>query len=68
MKRKIKFEITVGSKWVDGFTWPQGGAFQFRIIEFETDKPENSMRDAEDALRKAMGVESYHIWYWDWMD
>lgn len=72
MKRKIEFNITVGSvlpeKEYEGqILLPLGGTWVFQTIEFETDniKP---MDDALVALKEEMKNESYHIWYWTWLN
>jgi hypothetical protein len=76
MKRKIEFEITIGSYWepssmlpehLADIKFPQGGTHTNITIELETDN-KNPMKDAEDALAKSMKDQSYHIWYWTWLD
>ena len=75
MKRKISFEVTVGSvlperecpvEHMRDVRLPVGGDLQSVELEFETDGA-NPMKDAEDALRDKMNGQSYHIWYWDWL-
>jgi len=67
MKREITFQITVGSKWVEDSKTPVGGTVEFKKIEFETDN-EKPFDDAMDELRKQMGNEIFHVWYWSWHD
>lgn len=77
MKRKIKFQITVGSHFPRGDDYvpknmqevelPVGGEEKIIEIEFETDNA-NPMKDAEEALKVKMGDKQYHIWYWWWLD
>lgn len=77
MKRKIKFDVTIGS--VDGYIddlgfahLPSGGDSVFIDLEFEWDKEESVMLRAEQALKVYMDLyhphETYHIWYWWWLD
>ena len=75
IKRKIRFEITVNSYWPSRIdnrpslpVLREDGYIQYRIIEFETDTLENSMLNAEKALKEEMGSTLYHIWYWTWLD
>lgn len=66
MKRTIQFYITVGSAWAGEMT-PIGGEPKTVIIEFETDN-EHPLEDAEAELKNKMKGQSYHIWYWDWIE
>ena len=76
MKRKIRFLITVGSYFPekgydqDAFLpiLPVGGEFKCLEFEFETDKPENSFDNAIKELRKRMEGDSFHYWYWWWIE
>ena len=74
MKKKIKFFITVGSyvpekKYAWQLVMPVGGESTWIEIEFETDKPENAMDDAFEALAIEMDSNiPYHIWYWSWIE
>ena len=72
MKRKISFDITIGSHWPDktnelGFSLPTGGYWETDTFEFETDG-KDPMKDAEDELARRMLGKAYHIWYWYWLD
>lgn len=76
MKRKITFDITVGSHWPSEWgepkQWwggtletPVGGEFETKTIEFETDN-KNPFDDACNALDREMQGKTYHVWYWTW--
>lgn len=64
--RKIRFDITVGSKWVIGEKLPVGGDNRQVDLEFEQ-RTEDPMSEAESELSSAMS-EEYHVWYWTWLD
>lgn len=71
MKRKIEFELTIGSHWPNQSASspqiPTGGTPEIKIIEFETNN-KNPFDDACKALAKEMKGKTYHIWYWTWLD
>jgi len=75
MKRKINFDITVGSHWesndvpehMSDVRFPVGGQPKNQIIEFETDG-KDPFKDACNALEEMLKPESYHIYYWTWLD
>jgi len=71
-KRKIKFQITIGSRWeASPFTWyktvtPVGGTYREVIVEF-IQQTGDSFKEACDLLRDIVD-DTYHIWYWSWLD
>jgi hypothetical protein len=77
MKRKICFQVTVGSYWpnlesqppehMSDVQFPQGGEAELVEIEFETEGGVDTMKDALNALKLAMGDAEYHYWYWWWL-
>lgn len=71
MKRKISFQITIGStipekRYPSEIVFPQGGRIEDKIIEFDTNNDE-PLIDAFSALKSEMKDISYHIWYWTWI-
>ena len=72
MKRKINFTITVGSHWPEKdypaqMVTPVDGEMTTKVIEFETDN-RDPFKDACNALAQEMTGQTYHIWYWSWLD
>ena len=73
MERKIRFDLTIGSYWPEKRTnpvelvFPTGGERQLKDVVFETDNV-TPLDDAIDALEKEIGDQSYHIWYWYWIE
>lgn len=65
-RRKITFDLTLGSYWEDGKDWPQGGEFQQVTIFFDLEEGEKPFEAAVEALRKWLGRSDFHIWYWWW--
>ena len=73
-KRRITFDLTIGSYWEDpdhvpdsisDVKFPQGGEWESVTVDFETDGIA-PFDDAVVALRKHLGRDDFHIWYWGW--
>jgi len=65
-KRSIDFDLTIGSRWEDDRDFPQGGEMSSVTVHFETDG-KDPYTDAVKALRKQLGREDFHIYYWWWL-
>jgi len=67
MKQKIIFDVTIGSKWVDGYTYPQGGTPESITIEYDSIKSFDYL-EAAQKLAEVLRDKDYHIWYWYWVE
>ena len=66
-KRRISFDLAIGSQWEPDHVFPQGGSGRSVIVDFETDGL-NPFDDAVKALKNQLGAENFHIWYWWWLE
>ena len=73
---KITFDVTIGSHFPTeeekaaiynphDWSFPMGGELKLIDVEFEPHSGDD-FKDACDALKKQLGRDDYHIWYWSW--
>jgi len=65
--RKVIFDVSIGSKWVDGFIFPLGG-HTITSVELEADNYDDAVKKLKTYMGEHHPGETWHYSCWAWRE